>query len=122
MEHTVILNQNRDFLRLYQRGKKIVSPCMILYVQKTRRKVNRLGITAGKKIGCAVKRNRAKRIIRQAYRETEHLLPVGFDLVIVALPSIVGCSSVQLRNFLAGSGRKRLQKLMDTDNKGEKQK
>ena len=58
MEKTVILNQNRDFLQLYQRGKKIASPYVIIYLRKTRRKHNRLGITVGKKVGCAVKRSR----------------------------------------------------------------
>ena len=53
MEKTVILNQNRDFLQLYQRGKKIASPYVIIYLRKTRRKYNRLGITVGKKVGCA---------------------------------------------------------------------
>ena len=70
MEKTVILNQNRDFQLLYQRGKKIASPYVIIYLRKTRRKYNRLGITVGKKVGCAVKRSRARRVIRQAYRET----------------------------------------------------
>ncbi len=51
MEKTVILNQNRDFQLLYQRGKKIASPYVIIYLRKTRRKYNRLGITVGKKVG-----------------------------------------------------------------------
>ena len=108
MEKTVILNQNRDFLQLYQRGKKIASPYVIIYLRKTRRKHNRLGITVGKKVGCAVKRSRARRIIRQAYRETEHLMPVGVDMVIVALPSITGIRSTQLRDYLAGNGVRRI--------------
>ena len=44
MEKTVILNQNRDFQLLYQRGKKIASPYAIIYLRKTRRKYNRLGV------------------------------------------------------------------------------
>ncbi len=119
MQNTVILNQNRDFLRLYQHGRKIMSPYMVIYFQKTRRKYNRLGITVGKKVGCAVKRNRARRIIRQAYWETEQLFPVGLDLVIVALPSIMECSSVQLREFLKKSGLKRIRKMTEKAGKGE---
>lgn len=111
MQKTVILNQNRDFLQLYRRGRKIVSPYMILYVRKNRRKYNRLGITVGKKVGCAVKRNRARRIIRQAYRETEHLLPTGIDFVIVALPAIDGIRSTQLRDYLAGNGLQRIRRM-----------
>ena len=118
MEKTVILNQNRDFQLLYQRGKKIASPYAIIYLRKTRRKYNRLGITVGKKVGCAVKRSRARRVIRQAYRETEHLMPV----VIVALPSIVGIRSTQLRDYLAGSGVRRIRKLVEPPSEGGKPK
>ncbi len=108
MQHTDIMNQNRDFLTLYRRGKKIGSPWMMIYVRKSRRHRNRLGITVGKKVGNAVARNRAKRIIRQAYRETEAVLPVGMDLVIVALPQINGIKSQVLRDYLAGNGRAKI--------------
>ena len=113
MEKTVILNQNRDFQLLYQRGKKIASPYAIIYLRKTRRKYNRLGITVGKKVGCAVKRSRARRVIRQAYRETEHLMPVGMDMVI---------GSTQLRDYLAGSGVRRIRKLVEPPSEGGKPK
>ncbi len=118
MEKTVILNQNRDFQLLYQRGKKIASPYAIIYLRKN----NRLVITVGKKVGCAVKRSRARRVIRQAYRETEHLMPVGMDMVIVALPSIVGIRSTQLRDYLAGSGVRRIRKLVEPPSEGGKPK
>lgn len=122
MEKTVILNQDRDFRMLYQWGKKIASPYVIIYLRRTKRKYNRLGITVGKKVGCAVKRSRARRIIRQAYRETEHLMPTGMDMVIVALPSIAGIRSTQLRDYLAGNGIRRIRKLMEPPSEGGKPK
>ena len=81
---------------------------------------NRLGITVGKKVGGAVQRNRARRIIRQAYRETESMFPTGLDLVIVALPSIVGISSTKLRDYLAGSGLSRIRRWMEPPSEGGK--
>ena len=120
MQKTYILNQNRDFLQLYRRGKKFVSPYVVIYVRKTRRRYNRLGITVGKKVGGAVQRNRARRIIRQAYRETESMFPTGLDLVIVALPSIVGISSTKLRDYLAGSGLSRIRRWMEPPSEGGK--
>lgn len=42
------------------------------------------GITTGKKIGNAVKRNRARRLIRAAFSELEHRLNNGYDIVFVA--------------------------------------
>lgn len=84
MLYTEILNDNKNFLTLYRKGHCIVSKIVVVYFQKNGLPFNRLGITAGKKVGNAVHRNRAKRIIRQAYRENELIMPIGYDIVIVA--------------------------------------
>ena len=84
MKHTVPLKQNHEFRRLYNRGKSAVSPYFVIYCRKTGRPVNRLGITAGVKLGNAVKRNRARRRIRELYRTHEAGLAVGYDVVVVA--------------------------------------
>lgn len=102
MLYTEILNNNKDFLTLYKKGKYIVSKVAVVYYRKNKMPFNRLGITAGKKIGNAVCRNRAKRVIRQAYRENEINMPIGYDFVIVAR-AVTGSGTVkstQVSNFL----------------------
>lgn len=99
MLYTVILNNNKDFLNLYKRGRFIASKYSVVYFKPNGRPYNRFGITAGKKIGGAVVRNRAKRIIRYAYRENEHLLPIGIDIVIVARFGIVGVKSTEFSQY-----------------------
>ncbi len=84
MKHTVPLKQNHEFRRLYNRGKSAVSPYFVIYCRKTGRPVSRLGITTGVKLGNAVKRNRARRRIRELYRTHEDGLLPGYDIVIVA--------------------------------------
>lgn len=115
MLHTVMLNQNKDFLALYKRGVCIPLRYVVLYVRRNRCGFNRLGVTAGKKIGNAVCRNRAKRLIRQAYRETEALLPCGMDLVIVARASVLQIKSPELTALLAGKGLRQLQAAVPGD-------
>lgn len=61
-----VLNKNREFTRAYSRGKSFVHPLLVTYVVKTRTKKLRVGITSSKKIGNAVVRNRARRVIRAA--------------------------------------------------------
>ena len=84
MNNTVTLNDNRDFKRIYRRGKSQVHPLLVTYAVKNRREQNRVGITATKKVGKACKRNRARRLIREAYRQLEPTLPIGWDIVFVA--------------------------------------
>jgi ribonuclease P protein component len=56
---------------------------LILAAQLERLQSPRLGITASRKIGGAVQRNRAKRLVRAAFRETKELFPAGIDLVVI---------------------------------------
>jgi ribonuclease P protein component len=53
-----------------------------------------------KKVGGAVKRNRAKRIIRAAYAALEDKLKTGFLIVVSAKPEIEGKKSVDIENEL----------------------
>ena len=61
-----------------------MTPEFIMYYRKNRLHTNRLGITVSKKIGHAVERNRAKRVIREAYRLCEDRIKNGYDFVFVA--------------------------------------
>ncbi len=78
------LKENKDFRRLYYRGRSQASSCLVTYVQKRREKETRYGITASKKIGSAVQRNRSKRVIRAAFSQLEPRLNGAYDFVFVA--------------------------------------
>ncbi len=90
MNNTKTLKLNKDFRRLYYRGKSCVAKTVVVYAMKNRTSTNRVGITCGKAIGKAVVRNRVKRLMRESYRLMEQNLPVGYDFVIVARRSAVG--------------------------------
>ncbi len=78
------LKENKDFRRLYYRGKNQASPVLVTYAMKNRGSRCAYGITTGKKIGGAVERNRARRIIRVAYRNLEGRINGSWDFVFVA--------------------------------------
>lgn len=78
------LKENKDFRRLYYQGKSQASSCVVTYVEKSRRNEVRIGITTSKKIGCAVERNRAKRVIRAAFSQLEGRINGNYDFVFVA--------------------------------------
>ena len=80
----VSLCKNHEFRRVYARGRSYVSPVVVSYVMKNRCRTLRVGITTSKKIGGAVQRNRARRVIREAFREISAELRPGYDIVFVA--------------------------------------
>ena len=80
----ITLKENKDFSRLYRRGKSFVSPVLVTYVSKNKSGNLRYGITTGKKIGKAVRRTRARRVIREAYYQLYPYLNEGYDIVFVA--------------------------------------
>lgn len=104
MSGYISLKKNVDFRRLYRRGKTYVTPSVVAYVLPNRARVNRLGITAGKKVGCAVRRNRAKRRLRALFHDyinksdkPRHCL----DVVLVARARAVDCPYDKLeKDFL----------------------
>ena len=80
----ITLKENRDFRRLYRQSLSYVGPALVVYLKENRAGLSRIGITAGKKLGTAVKRNRAKRVIRVAYRTLLPDFKKNVDMVVVA--------------------------------------
>lgn len=78
------INRNKDFNRIYKKGKSFVTPLFVVYVLKNYKKNIRLGITTSKKIGKAVCRNRARRVIKESFRQLLPQLYGNFDIVFVA--------------------------------------
>ncbi len=92
MKSTVTLKLNRDFRRLYAKGKSCVAGSIVIYVMKNRydNVNNRLGLTVSKTVGNAVLRNRAKRLMREVFRLTYDQQKKGFDIIVVARAKING--------------------------------
>lgn len=85
------IKQGRDFSRVRQKGERLVYGCLIANWYKLAADANpRLGVVTSGKIGNAVVRNRARRLLREAFRRHQHDLVQPLDLVLVARASIVG--------------------------------
>lgn len=84
MHDTRPIRENKQFKRIYSRGRTAVTPALVAYCVKNRGKERNLGITVGKKVGNAVHRNRARRVIREAYRLLEPEVKYGYDMVLVS--------------------------------------
>ncbi len=111
MKFTDTLKKNYEFQRLYSRGKSAVTPYLVVYARKTKRKTNRIGITVSTKLGKAVVRNRVRRRIREIYRLAEERFTPGTEIVVVARVRAVKASYGQLEKaFLGACGKLELLK------------
>ncbi len=79
------LKRRPDFLRVARAGRKSVRPGLILQARPSDGAELRVGLTASRKVGGAVQRNRARRRLRAAVRAVMplHALP-GHDYVVIA--------------------------------------
>ncbi len=82
----------REFARLKEQGQRRICGCLILNWRplddgKGR---SRVGVVTSRRLGGAVVRNRARRLIREAFRLNQHRLRVPLQLILVARASIVG--------------------------------
>ncbi len=96
MKNTQFMKLNKDFKRLYYRGQSIVKSNIVVYVQRNKKGYNLLGLTCGKNIGKAVKRNRVKRLMRESYRLLENKINMGYDIVLVARTRSVSCKCIHI--------------------------
>lgn len=74
-----------EFLKIQDSGLRVSTPrfVLILSASAAPHVEPRLGITASRRVGNAVVRSRAKRLIREAFRATRELWPAGIDLVVI---------------------------------------
>ena len=106
------IKQGRDFARAKTQGKRVYSGCLIAnWLVLPPGSATRIGVITARKIGGAVVRTRARRLLREAFRLHQPDLAQPVDLVLVAQPSIVdkGFADVE-RDYLAALRRARLLK------------
>ena len=106
------LKQGRDFARLRQAGERLANGCLIANWQRLPgNAASRLGVITSRKLGGAVVRTRARRLLRESFRLHQHDLAEPVDLVLVARASIVGRGLADVeRDFLTTLRRARLLK------------
>ena len=106
------LAQSRDFARVRQRGERLVLGCLIAnWNRLPDGAAPRLGVVTSKKIGGAVQRSRARRLLRESFRRHQHEFSQPVELVLVARNSIAQKDFAGVeKDFLAALRRVRLLK------------
>src|ERR1700719_4587888 len=77
------LRRPSDFRRVYERRRSVSDEWLIVYGCENGLPHLRLGLSVSRKVGQATKRNRLRRLYREAFRLTRHELPGGLDLILI---------------------------------------
>ena len=101
-----MLKRRSDFQKVYRVGRSYANRYFVLYVfvrkdEEAARMKGRIGFAAGKKLGCAVVRNRVKRLLRETYRQHQDAIRDDVALLMVGRRGAVEASGTEVeRSFL----------------------
>lgn len=82
------IRRRKDFDKVFTEKHSARQGQLVVYVCPNSVEQCRLGISVGKRTGNAVMRNRTRRRIREAFRRSRERLPIGLDIVCVAMPGL----------------------------------
>lgn len=102
-----VLRNEKDFSRIYSRGNSQVQKYVVVFYRKNSLEYSRTAFVASKKVGNAVTRNRARRLMKESYRNMKSLkadLLKGYDVIFVARKNIADAKcrdvSISVKNAL----------------------
>ena len=99
------LRKQRDFSRVYNRGSSRGSRYVVILYKENGLGYTRTAFVASKKVGNAVTRNRARRLMREAYRSLEAGIAKGYDIIFVARNTIEGCTEPEVEKVMRSALR-----------------
>jgi ribonuclease P protein component len=101
------VKDRRDFNRARAGGPRVVQGCLIAnWLVLPPGTVSRLGVVTSRKIGNAVARSRARRLLRESFRRHQHELARPAAVILIARQSIAGKALAEVeRDYLAALRR-----------------
>ncbi len=103
MQRKFRLTRSEDFKRVRRSGRSYAHPLVILIALKSEKSDPgklRIGVTAGRTTGTAVRRNRAKRILREAMRTLLPNIASNVDLILIARSGLTSATYEETRRAL----------------------
>ncbi len=107
LKKSFLLEKDYQFKRIFSEGKKFSSKDLVLFVRSNGKGL-RIGVSTPRRIGNAVKRNRARRIIKEIFRLNKSQITEQFEIVCIAreglLRNTLQQNTIELLGLLKRAG------------------
>ena len=101
-----VLRKKKDFSTIYNKGKSIGERYVVLFFRINNLTYNRTAFLASKKVGNSVLRNRARRLMKESYREFENNLDKGYDFIWIARNTICNLKCADVKKSMEAAVKK----------------
>jgi ribonuclease P protein component len=91
------MKSSRDFAKVFEKRLRAADGCLLVYAVENTLGRTRFGLSVSRKVGGAVVRTSVKRLLREAFRLSQHDLPSGLDLVLS--PQREAAGAAQLADY-----------------------
>jgi len=99
------LRDQRDFSRIYNKGKSRGSRYVVVLYRNNRTDITRTAFVSSKKVGNSVARNRSRRLMRESYNSFRDRIVKGYDIIFVARNTINDAGQKEVERSLFGTLR-----------------
>ena len=101
-----VLRRKDDFTAIYRKGRSIGERYIVFFYRKNDLSYNRTAFLASKKVGNSVVRNRARRLMKESYRQIFERLAVGYDIIFIARKTIVNLKCADVKKSIEAATRR----------------
>ena len=106
MPKNEVLSGSRNFSKVYSKGKSVGDRYVVVFYKKNGLDHNRIAFLASKKVGNAVARNRARRLMKESVRTMEPIKSIGYDIIFIARNTINGKKCVDVQKSIKNALRR----------------
>jgi len=101
-----VLRRKSDFSVIYNKGKSVGERYVVLFLKKNGLKYNRIAFLASKKVGKSVVRNRARRLMKESYKQIRENMAIGYDLIFIARKTICNLKCADVKKSMEAATKK----------------